>query len=284
MMFLQVLELELKAEKTVKIQYTQSHDYYELYFQLGGSGRRLMTQNKMYDLPSNVICIIPPFFIHQFEGADYRRININISKDLLTEDEIHFLDSCAEKIALKFEDEFRVLVEPLLVECAKLYDSNDVRTKCYELPMVRTILYFMQKETFEAVPSISATSDKNSTDMVILKLINYINENYQSKIELKTLCDRYFLSKASLCARFKRVMKCSIMDYLLQIRLSKARDLLLVSDMSIEEVADSCGFSSANYFRTVFKRTLGVSPLNYRKDIRGERKSRQKFPEDSNEV
>nr|MBQ4318799.1 helix-turn-helix transcriptional regulator [Clostridia bacterium] len=238
-----------------------------------------MTNNEMYDLPSNVICVIPPFCIHKFEGADYRRININISKDLLTEDEINFLDSCAEKIALRFDDEFREFVEPLLTECARLYDSNDVRMKCYELPMVKTILYFMQKEAFEAVPSISATNDKNATDMVILKIINFINENYRSRIELKALCDRYFLSKASLCARFKRVMKCSIMEYLLQIRLSKARDLLLVSDLSIEEVADSCGFSSANYFRTAFKRTLGVSPLSYRKDIRGERKNRQTAPE-----
>lgn len=71
-------------------------------------------------------------------------------------------------------------------------------------------------------------------------------------------------------------MNCSIMDYLLQVRLSKARDLLLVSSHSIEEISEICGFSSVSYFRTSFKQIIGTSPLHYRKDMRGETKKNKK--------
>ena len=170
------------------------------------------------------------------------------------------------------EDHFLSFLEPLLVESAKLYNSNDMNSKRYELPLVKTILRFLQIQNFQIVNSVSTTQEKGTTDPLILKLILFINENYQSHIDLQMLCDKFFLSKATLCARFKKMMKCSIMDYLLRLRLSKARELLLSQNFSIEEVSYLCGFSSSNYFRSSFKRTIGVSPLHYRKDIRGEKR------------
>ena len=60
-------------------------------------------------------------------------------------------------------------------------------------------------------------------------------------------------------------MNCSIMDYVNGLRLNKAKSLLRDSKLSMEEIADACGFSSANYLGLVFKKEMGISPLNYRK-------------------
>lgn len=273
-MFLQIVELKQNAAPSMANPH--SHDYYELYFQLHGVNRSLFIKSEMYNLPSKTLCVIPPFCMHQLDGSCYHRININISKDLLSENEIEFLDDCAKKIALQLDDSFLALIEPLLMECARLYNSNDKKSKCYELPIVKTILHFLQKHNFQVVQSSVTTKTKETTDSLILKVVQYLNENYQSRIELKSLCDEFFLSKATLCARFKKTMNCSIMDYLLQVRLSKARDLILFSKHSIEKISEICGFSSVSYFRTSFKQIIGTSPLQYRKDIRGEPKKNKK--------
>mgnify|MGYP003319274626 CR=1 FL=1 len=57
----------------------------------------------------------------------------------------------------------------------------------------------------------------------------------------------------------------TIGEYLLKVRLDNAKFLLLNTNKSIENIAESCGFSSANYFSLMFKRKIGISPLNYRK-------------------
>ena len=266
-MLLQVVDLKTKNQSMAT---PHSHDYYELYFQLEGENRQLFIENKMYLLPPKVLCVIPPFCMHKMDGNSYRRININISKDLLSTDEIHFLDECSQKIALRLDDTFFDFLYPLLIQSVELYNSNEITTKQYQIPLIKTIFLFLRQYNFEIIDSVATTKEKNSTDPLILKLILFINENYQSHIDLQMLCNMYFISKASLCARFRSMMKCSIMDYILNLRLSKARQMLQAKNASIEEVADSCGFSSTNYFRTSFKRAIGTSPLQYRKQIRGE--------------
>ena len=60
-------------------------------------------------------------------------------------------------------------------------------------------------------------------------------------------------------------MNCSIMDYVSRLRLAKAKSLLRDENMSVEDVSIECGYSSANYFGLIFKKEVGVSPLNYKK-------------------
>ena len=60
-------------------------------------------------------------------------------------------------------------------------------------------------------------------------------------------------------------MHCSIMDYVSRMRLSKAKSLLRDENKSVEDVAMECGYSSANYFGLIFKKEVGLSPLNYKK-------------------
>jgi transcriptional regulator GlxA family with amidase domain len=55
------------------------------------------------------------------------------------------------------------------------------------------------------------------------------------------------------------------MEYRLFTRISRAKELLSSSKMSIESIAAECGFSSANYFSLIFKKEVGISPRSYRK-------------------
>ena len=122
----------------------------------------------------------------------------------------------------------------------------------------------MQKQELTPINMASAVGEMQTADPVVLKLLFHLNENYRNEITLDGLSAIFFLSKVSLCARFKQFMNCSIMQYLFQIRLSKAKELLSSTDKSIETIAFECGFSSANYFSLAFKKEIGLSPLHYR--------------------
>ncbi len=261
----EIFEVELRSKgPAYSMKEPHSHDYYELFFLLEGQ-RRFFAQNNMLLLQPKTFCVIPPFSMHKTEGeSSFVRINVNVSPKLLSKDEINFLDACAKKQALKMEGEMCELCLRILSEASKLQMEWKNKDE-YKFALTKTLLYFLQKQNLSAV-TVSASSDSAHTvDVLMLKMAAYLNENYQSEINLKMLCEQFFLSKATLCERFKRTMNCSIMEYLLRVRLAKAREFLLGTDKSIEEISELCGFSSANYFGLVFKKATGISPLHYRR-------------------
>ena len=258
-------EIDMASRQTAySMAEPHSHDYYELYFLLEGT-RRLFLQNNMLVLSPKTFCVIPPFSMHKTEGDKYLRININISKNLLTKEEIAFLDTCAKKQAVRLDDAYYPFCELLLTEAVAIqseWKTNDD----YRMAFTKTLLHFLQKQTLKPI-SVSTSSDAtNTVDTLILNVAYYINEHYAEEVTLQTLCDTFFLSKATLCARFKQTMHCSIMQYLFRLRLSKAKELLINTNKSMEEISEICGFSSANYFGLIFKKATGISPLHYRQN------------------
>jgi YesN/AraC family two-component response regulator len=109
------------------------------------------------------------------------------------------------------------------------------------------------------------TSDENKMSPLVLRVINYFNEHYVENITLDRLSQKFFASKTTLIYNFKRYTNCSPIDFLLSVRLTKAKEKLVNTKKSIEEIALSCGFSSANYFGLIFKKKEGLSPSAYRK-------------------
>ena len=257
--------VEIEYRENFYMVEPHSHDHYELYFQLSGT-REFFLKDKMFVLPPNCLCVIPPFSLHKTEGGAYERININVSENLLKKEEIRFLKECATRCVLRLDDEYLPVVLALLKEGSALKAMKPKLKKDYELSIVQTILYFLQKQTLSPLgEASSAPPIEESADPMVLKLVFYLNENYKEEITLEKLCAKFFLSKATLCSRFKKKMHCSIMEYLFRVRLNKAKALLVNSTKSIDEISYLCGFSSANYFSLIFKKSIGLSPLNYRK-------------------
>lgn len=241
-----------------------SHDYYELYFLLDGE-REFFIENKMFIVPKNTLVVVPPFCIHKTEGGPYRRININISPNLLDKTQNEFLQSATESIAVKINDEYRGLITRLLSEGSKIQSVNIKSKKDYLLSLAKTILLFLSVQESVSLSLASSSYSMKTVSPEVLKIIYYINTHYNQQITLKKLCEIFFMSKVSLCKKFKDVMNCSIMEYVMRIRLNKAKVMLRDTTKSIEEVAFECGFSSANYFGLTFKKEIGLSPLNYKK-------------------
>ncbi len=93
----------------------------------------------------------------------------------------------------------------------------------------------------------------------------YLEEHYGEKITLEQLSAQFFISKYHLSREYRKTFGSTFSGELMAKRISHAKSLLRFSDGSIESIAQSCGFQDAGYFIKVFKKSEGMTPLEYRK-------------------
>ena len=90
--------------------------------------------------------------------------------------------------------------------------------------------------------------------------IKYLKEHPFSAVSTATLARLSYMSEGHFCRLFKEVTSKTVKEYACELRLQKAVDLLLGTNLTVAEIAEHCGFSSANYFARLFKKVKGISP------------------------
>ena len=99
----------------------------------------------------------------------------------------------------------------------------------------------------------------------IYEAVAYISQNMESITSLDELCDALYISKYYLCHSFKEVTGMSVIAFLNAIRLRRAKVLLLESNLSVSQIAQSVGFESAARLSSLFTRCEGMTPRQFRK-------------------
>ncbi|THE11405.1 response regulator [Bacillus timonensis] len=92
----------------------------------------------------------------------------------------------------------------------------------------------------------------------------FVRHNYQNEINLQDIADRFFFSREYISRKFKQEFDDTITDYVMKIRMEKAKELLENPHLKIYEVANLVGYQNEKYFSKLFKKLIGVSPNEYR--------------------
>jgi len=103
------------------------------------------------------------------------------------------------------------------------------------------------------------------TSPLIKKIVKYINEHYMEAITLKTIAEVTYFSPSYCENRFKKDMGKSIINYLIDVRIAEARNMLSETALSLPAVAEKVGFEDYNYFSRIFKKRVGYTPRQYRR-------------------
>ncbi len=96
----------------------------------------------------------------------------------------------------------------------------------------------------------------------------YLHQNYSQKITIPDMCKSLSCSKSSLLSSFKREYGVTIINYLYDIRVAEAKRLLEFTGMSICDIAEVTGFYDQSYFSKLFTREVGMTPSDFRKEVR----------------
>ena len=97
-----------------------------------------------------------------------------------------------------------------------------------------------------------------------VKVMYYIEENYHRyDLALSELSKVFGVSKTILCQQFKETNKMTIGEYILQIRMVRARKMFDEGYHNVAYVAERCGYEDAGYFSKCFKKYFNISPRDY---------------------
>ncbi len=100
-----------------------------------------------------------------------------------------------------------------------------------------------------------------------LELKSYIESHFAEPLELRQLARRVHASVPHFCSEFKRYFKSPAMDFVIKLRLVRARMLLSNQNLSISAIAREVGYEDLHYFSRLFKKRFGLSPRELRKQL-----------------
>lgn len=95
-----------------------------------------------------------------------------------------------------------------------------------------------------------------------------IRKHYSDNTEVQALAEKYFIQASNLCRLFKQYTDMTIISYRNNLRLEAAKDLLVKSTMSINEISHRVGYHNPSYFYRLFKQQYHMTPKRYREKIR----------------
>ncbi len=101
---------------------------------------------------------------------------------------------------------------------------------------------------------------------LIRNIMQYIDSHYKENISLKSLGDHFHVSANYISRLFKQEVNRGLFDYINEIRIEKAKELLKDYRYKIYEVAELVGFNSQVHFAIVFHKYVGMAPKEYRKE------------------
>lgn len=106
---------------------------------------------------------------------------------------------------------------------------------------------------------------KTEFEKTIYNIQDYINENYMEDINLDSIENKFYINKYEVSRNFKKITGYNFKTYLILVRLSKAKDLLVNSNLTIAEIADRIGYGSESLFVRMFKKYENTTPTKYRR-------------------
>jgi two-component system, response regulator YesN len=103
--------------------------------------------------------------------------------------------------------------------------------------------------------------------LIVDSVRNYLDKHYGNEISLTFLSELFHINSAYLSETFKQHIGQNLSDYLVNVRMKKARNFLKDKQLKIIDVSNLVGFSNSGYFSTVFKKHFGQTPVEYRNSL-----------------
>jgi len=127
---------------------------------------------------------------------------------------------------------------------------------------METLIYHLTKEsrTNTGTGAENSVINMDGYSALSKKVIRYLEEHYSESISLDDIAKGCELSKNYLCNAFKKDTDTTIIEFLNVIRIRKAAEFVVYSDMSLAQIAEQCGFVSISHFNRVFMHHVGLPP------------------------
>ena len=261
------------------------HSYFEIVYVTGGKMTVVFEQDDRCTLKENDILITFPNEIHgtaaaedAFDGAPDGSICQHVVKfsplflypmSPVHSDIMHLL------LPLKFEGSHAVvrcgsaLHRSLHQHIMEIHEEEKEREPGYEIA-IRSHIAMMYTHIIRRIAILEAPHEiANETGKanveLISKALNYIEEHYQEPISMQQVAQECNLNYYHFSRLFQQYTHQGFRDYVVNLRINKARTMLLQTNASVTTVSLECGFETVSYFIKKFQSVTGMTPKIFRK-------------------
>ena len=152
------------------------------------------------------------------------------------------------------------------------FANKEISSPCYEMAVQNVLnriwqIIFAHRE--EIPQTISGSHDLTSL-VRMQKMLSFIEKHYQEHLTLEDIAASADIGRSEAARCFNKYMDASPVEYLISHRIREAQEYLRRTVLTIEEISEKCGFSSAGYFTRVFKNATAQTPSEYRQRQRSD--------------
>jgi len=183
----------------------------------------------------------------------------------------------------QFANEFRNLFpEAKLMDDKILTEADGIYTSGGAYSFTNLLMYLIEKYAGREVAILAAKAfmidiDRNSqspfimfagqkahNDNAVLKAQEYIERNYENKITVDKLCDMFSVGRRTFERRFKKATANTVVEYVQRVKIEAAKKELETGRKTVNEIMFDVGYTDTKAFRDVFKKFVGMSPVDYK--------------------
>ena len=230
------------------------HDYFECEIILSGEGEHRFNDS-VYRLSPGSAYLLSYFDSHAFTAhSEMKVFSIRFNENMFSEDITELLLT-GEKCKCVFDKDELQYIRQRIERIEKEKPDLAFYGHMMSALVSELILLIIRKANIHP--------EKNSPSLV-QKTQTHIIRRFREHISLKSIAKELSVTPKYLGVVFKEHTGMFFNDYLNNLRLKYACNLLIVSDLSVKEIAFASGYASVEYFLDVFKRNTGMTPTAYR--------------------
>lgn len=244
------------AAKGVKVSKNRTATMFELELPVEPGGISYIDNERRPISPDTLICVKPGQVRHTRFPFQCYYIHMIVPEGIL----FQILQTQPNFIKTENHEKFRSLFRRLCRHYETALETDMVMVHS----LILELIYNLDRESKKNQP---AGRLKTGNYAVIENSIQYIKENLTADLRLETLSEIFSFSPTHFHKSFKAATGKTLREFVEHQRLTQAVNLLVSTNMTLAEIAYTCGFSSQAYFSCAFKRSTGKTPREYAKDI-----------------
>ena len=250
-----------------------SHDYYELVIVLRGAGMHIINEQQLPIHPGRIFLLFPNEK-HQYQYTEPLSLLTFMFDDRIIRpirSKLAALPGYRKLFCKEFnEPHCDLSVAPAIVaEINLILNAIDLESYSDEPGGELESMLNIHKVLLMIIRHEQGLGAKSNNTNEINCAVSFMLKNYHQYISLKKLAEMTNSSTTTFYRKFMKEFQVSPISWLLNLRIRKSMNLLMCSDMTIGEIANAVGFSDSLYFSRQFKRIIGCTPKEYRKNVHG---------------